>query len=85
LDIRPVPSYATESNFRSTTYVPEVHAQIIVRFRIDTSLPAQIRHKKSSDFIFNRFLMKLFKTTDINVATNCQRYFGTQPHVDIIV
>jgi len=29
---------------------------------------------KSLDFIFNRFLMKLFKATDIKVVTNCQRY-----------
>ena len=32
--------------------------------------------EKSLDFTFNRFMMKLFGTTDINVIKDCQAYFG---------
>ena len=30
----------------------------------------------SLDFIVNRFIMKLFKTIDIDVVKSCQLYFG---------
>jgi len=30
----------------------------------------------SLDFVVNRFFMKLFKTTDINVVETCQQYFS---------
>ena len=36
------------------------------------SIPLPKSDIKSLDFTFNRFLMKLFKTTDMNVVTNCQ-------------
>jgi len=31
---------------------------------------------RSLDFVVNRFLMKLFKTTDINVVETCQQYLS---------
>jgi len=40
--------------------------------------------EKSLDFTFNRFVMKLFGTTDINVIKDCQAYFGTQPPSEIL-
>jgi len=40
--------------------------------------------EKSLDFTFNRFMMKLFGTTDINVIKDCQVYFGTQPPSEIL-
>jgi len=40
--------------------------------------------EKSLDFTFNRFMMKLFGTTDINVIKDCQAYFGTQPPSEIL-
>jgi len=41
--------------------------------------------EKSLDFTFNRFMMKLFGTTDINVIKDCQIYFGTQPPSEILI
>ena len=40
--------------------------------------------EKSLDFTFNRFMMKLFQITDINVIKDCQVYFGTQPPSKIL-
>ena len=31
---------------------------------------------RSLDFVINRFCMKLFRTTDIQVVAECQSYFG---------
>jgi hypothetical protein len=33
---------------------------------------------QSLDFTFNRFLMKLFKTSDINVINECRLYFDVK-------
>jgi len=33
---------------------------------------------KALDFTFNRFMIKLFKTADMNIIKDCQAYFGTQ-------
>ena len=33
---------------------------------------------RSLDFTFNRFIIKLFKTVDVNIIKDCQTYFGTQ-------
>ena len=34
---------------------------------------------RSLDFnTFNRFMIKLFKTADMNIIKDCQEYFGTQ-------
>jgi len=40
--------------------------------------------EKSLDFTFNRFMMNLFGTTDINVIKDCQVYFDTQPPSEIL-
>jgi len=40
--------------------------------------------EKSLDFTFNRFVMKLFGTTDINVIKDCQAYFGAQPPSEML-
>ena len=40
-------------------------------------LPLTKSDLNSLDFSFTRFLMKLFKTTDINVVKDCQEYFET--------
>ena len=37
-----------------------------------------------TDFTFNRFMMKLFGTTDMNIIEDCQAYFGTQPPSEIL-
>jgi len=40
--------------------------------------------EKSLGFTFNRFMMKLFGTNDINVIKDCQAFFGTQPPSEIL-
>ena len=40
------------------------------------ALPLNKSDISSLDFSFNRFIMKLFKTSDMNVVKDCQRYFG---------
>ena len=34
--------------------------------------------------VHNRFMMKLFGTTDMNIIKDCQAYFGTQPPSEIL-
>lgn len=38
----------------------------------------------SLDFSFNRFIMKLFKTSDMNVVKDCQLYFGIKPPSELL-
>ena len=52
------------------------------RFRISASNYRS--DERSLDFTFNRFMMKLFGTTDTNVIKDCQAYFGTQPPSEIL-
>jgi len=37
---------------------------------------------RSLDFTFNRFMVKLFKTADMNIIKDCQAYFGTQLYTE---
>ena len=39
----------------------------------------------SLDFVVNRFFMKLFKTSDINIVKQCQREFNFSIPSDILV
>jgi len=39
---------------------------------------------RSQDFTFNRFMIKLFKTADMNIIKDCQAYFGTQLPIEIL-
>jgi len=39
----------------------------------------------SLDFVVNRFFMKLFKTSDINIVKLCQREFNFSIPSDILV
>jgi len=41
---------------------------------------------RSLDFrpTFNRFMIKLFKTADMNIIKDCQSYFGTQLPSEIL-
>ena len=39
-------------------------------------LKGKFNNKTSLDFIFNRFLMKLFRTNSVDVVKDCQYYFG---------
>lgn len=39
---------------------------------------------QSLDFTFNRFLMKLFKTSDINVINECRLHFETNLPSEIL-
>lgn len=48
------------------------------------SLPLTRSDERSLDFTFNRFMMKLFGTTDMNIIEDCQAYFGTQPPSEIL-
>ena len=59
-----------------------MHTRVIVWFRIYVSNYRS--DEKSLDFTFNRFMMKLFGTTDINIIKDCQVYFGTQPPSEIL-
>jgi hypothetical protein len=38
--------------------------------------PLNVTDIKSIDFAFKRFMMKLFKTSDVNVVNDCLSYFG---------
>ena len=40
--------------------------------------------KKSIDFVTTRFLMKLFKTVDMNVIKDCQTFFKFKSHSDLL-
>jgi len=42
------------------------------------SLSLTISDVRSIDFTYNRFMIKLFKTADMNIIKDCQAYFGTQ-------
>jgi len=48
------------------------------------ALPLTRSDERSLDFTFNRFMMKLFGTTDMNIIKDCQAYFGTQPPSEIL-
>jgi len=39
---------------------------------------------RSQDFTFNRFVIKLFKTADMNIIKDCRAYFGTQLPSEIL-
>jgi len=39
---------------------------------------------RSLDFTFNRFMIKLFITADMNIIKDCQAYFGTQLPSEIL-
>jgi len=45
-----------------------------------------LRYKNVSalDFTFNRFMIKLFKTADMNIIKDFQAYFGTQLPSEIL-
>jgi len=40
---------------------------------------------KSLDFSFNRLLMKLFKTTNISIISDCWLCFGTKPRSELLL
>ena len=40
--------------------------------------------ERSLNFTFNRFMMKLFGTTDMNIIKDCQAYCETQPPSEIL-
>jgi len=48
------------------------------------SLPLTRSDERSLDFTSNRFMTKLFGTTDMNIIKDCQAYFGTQPPIEIL-
>ena len=58
-----------------------MHTRVIVWFRISSIYRSD---EKSLDFSFNRIMMKLIETTDINVIKDCQAYFDTQPPSEIL-
>ena len=39
---------------------------------------------RSLDFTFNRFMIKLLKTADMNIIKDCQAYIGTQLPSEIL-
>ena len=39
---------------------------------------------RSLDFTNNRFMIKLFKTADMNIIKDCQAYYGTQLPTEIL-
>ena len=49
------------------------------------ALPLNNSDKKSLDFVFTRFFMKLFKTANITVVKECQLYLGFRLPSDVIV
>jgi hypothetical protein len=48
------------------------------------ALPLTLADKRSLDFVFHRYLMKLFKTANILIVKDCMTYFGVQPPTDIL-
>jgi len=48
------------------------------------SLSLTLSDVRSLDFTYNRFLIKLFKTADMNIIKDCQAYFGTQLPSEIL-
>jgi len=48
------------------------------------SLSLTISDVRSLDFTYNCFMIKLFKTADMNIIKDCQAYFGTQLPSEIL-
>ena len=48
------------------------------------SLSLTLSDMRSLDFTFNRFMIKLFKTANMNIIKDGQAYFGTQLPSEIL-
>jgi hypothetical protein len=48
------------------------------------ALPITTSDLNSLDFSFNRVMMKIFKTSDINIVRECQAWFGIQLPSDLL-